>query len=218
VKVVRTKNFVNDAAKFIVDLARHSLFERSEFRIALAGGNTPRPIYAEMGRKKLRWERVQFTFSDERCVPPDDEQSNYRMASECLFEPANIPEKSVLRMRGETDPKAAAREYEQILGPDYRHDLILLGVGDDGHTASLFPGTPAVNETERRVVENFVPRLHSWRITFTFPLINSARDVCFLVNARKNRALIDKILSGDKQYPAARVHPSDGEVTWILGE
>jgi 6-phosphogluconolactonase len=178
---------------------------------------------AEIG---LPWEKVLFTFGDERCVPPDHEQSNYRMARENLFEPAAVPEKSIMRMRGEIDPQIAAQEYEHDVDlvasqrgeKIYRHDMILLGMGDDGHTASLFPDTKALDETTRRVVANFVPKFDTWRLTFTFPLINAARNVCFLVNAKKNAALIDKVLAGDHQYPSARVNPTEGKLTWILGE
>ena len=227
-EVVRTKDFVRDAANFIVDLARNALAERNEFRIALSGGNTPRPVYSEVARiaRNLPWERVLFTFGDERCVPPDDEQSNYRMARETLFIPANIPQKSVMRMRGEIDPQLAAQEYQDridVLATQrgeqiYRHDLVLLGLGDDGHTASLFPGTAALGEATRRVVANFVPKLNVWRLTFTFPLINQARKVCFLVNASKQAKLIKQVLDGDERYPAAHVNPTAGDVTWILGQ
>ncbi len=123
----------------------------------------------------LPWERILITFGDERCVPPDDEQSNYRMARESLFIPAAVPEHSIARMRGEIDPELAAQEYQDELDllatqqgeMIYRHDLILLGLGDDGHTASLFPGTAALDEKTRRVVANFVPKLNAWRLTFT---------------------------------------------------
>jgi len=226
--VVRTKNFVTDAANLIVDLAHKALAERNEFRIALSGGNTPRPVYSEVARmgRDLPWERVQITFGDERCVPPDDEQSNYRMARETLFVPAAIPEKSILRMRGEIEPQIAAQEYQDdvdLLATQhgeqiYRHDLILLGLGDDGHTASLFPETAALNETTRRVAANFVPKLNTWRLTFTFPLINHARQVCFLVNATKNAELIERVIKGDPRFPASRVNPTAGSLTWILGE
>src|SRR6266581_4903410 len=155
-EVVRTKNFVADAANFIVDLAHKSLAERHEFRIALSGGNTPRPIYSQIARigRDLPWERILITFGDERCVPPDDPQSNFDMARETLFVPASVPEKSIMRMRGEIDSQIAAQEYENSLDvlaalrgePTYRHDLILLGLGEDGHTASLFPGTAGVEE------------------------------------------------------------------------
>ena len=226
--VVRTKNFVTDAANFIVDLAHKALAERNEFRIAVSGGNTPRPVYTEIARigRELPWDRVLITFGDERCVPPDDEQSNFRMAHETLFVPAAIPEKSILRMRGEIDPQIAAQEYQDdvdLLATQrgeqiYRHDLILLGLGPDGHTASLFPETAALNETSRRVVANFVPKFNTWRLTFTFPLINHARHVCFLVNASKNADLIDQVIKGDPKFPASRVNPTAGKLTWILGE
>jgi 6-phosphogluconolactonase len=227
-EVIRTANFVSDAASFILDLAHKALAERKEFRVALSGGNTPRPVYSEIARlaRDFPWERVLITFGDERCVPPGDEQSNFRMARESLFLPAAIPEKSILRMRGEIDPQIAAQEYEDqidLLATQrgeqiYRHDLILLGLGPDGHTASLFPGTAALEENTRRVVANFVPKFNTWRLTFTFPLINHARHVCFLVNANKQADLIERVLGGDSQYPAARVDPFAGRLTWILGE
>ena len=226
-EVVRTKNFVSDAANFIVDLAHKAFAERHEFQIALSGGNTPRPVYSEIARigRDLPWDRTLITFGDERCVPPDDGESNFRMARESLFLPANIPEKSIMRMRGEIEPHLAAQQYQDdvdLLATQsgeqiYRHDLILLGVGEDGHTASLFPGSAALNETTERVVANFVAKLNTWRVTFTFPLINHARHVCFLVNTKKQSELIERIINGDTQYPAARVSPTNGKLTWILG-
>jgi 6-phosphogluconolactonase len=226
--VIRTKNFVADAAHLILEQARKAVAERGEFRIALSGGNTPAPVYARIAEEAhdLPWESVRFTFGDERCVPPDDPQSNFRMARENLFVPAAVPEKSIMRMRGEIDPQIAAQEYEDQLNaiatgrsePIYQHDLILLGLGDDGHTASLFPGTAALDEMARCVVANFVPKLNAWRLTFTFPLINQARHILFLVGAAKNPGLIERVLEGDQQLPAARVDPSAGEVTWIIGE
>jgi 6-phosphogluconolactonase len=227
--IIRTKNFVTDAANFILDVAGKAFDERGEFWIALSGGNTPRPVYAEIarvGKEAVPWNQITITFGDERCVPPDHEQSNYRMARETFFEPAQVPDESILRMRGEIDPQTAAQEYQDQLdqrarkrGEEiYRHDLILLGLGEDGHTASLFPGTAALNEATQRVIANFVPKFDSWRLTFTLPLINSARHVCFLVNANKHADLIERVLSGDSRYPATRVSPTEGELTWILGQ
>jgi 6-phosphogluconolactonase len=226
-QVIRTKNFAADAADFILAQAHQALGERNEFRIALSGGTTPIPIYTRLAAigHDLPWELTRITFGDERCVPPDDRQSNFRMARDTLLTPAEVPEKSILRMRGEIDPQIAAQEYQDQLDllatqrgePIYRHDLILLGLGDDGHAASLFPGTVALDETIRRVVANFVPKLDAWRLTFTFPLINHARQVCFLVGAAKNADLIGRVLEGDPQFPASRVKPSAGEVTWIIG-
>src|SRR6266576_1305714 len=227
-RVARIKNFIADATAFILEKARTAIAERNEFRIALSGGNTPAPVYARIAAeaRDFPWKRVRFTFGDERCVPPDEPQSNFRMARENLFVPAGVPEKSIMRMRGEIDPPTAAQEYEDQLNaiatnsgaPIYQHDLILLGLGDDGHTASLFPGTAALEETTRRVLANFVPKLNAWRLTFTFPLINHARHILLLVGAAKNPGLIERVLEGDQQLPAARVDPSAGEVTWIIGE
>jgi 6-phosphogluconolactonase len=131
-----------------------------------------------------------------------------------------------LRMRGEIDPQIAAQEYEDELAAIatphgesmYQHDLILLGLGDDGHTASLFPGTAALEDVTRCVVANFVPKFNAWRLTFTFPLINHARHILFLVGASKSPQLIERVVAGDQQFPAARVNPSAGDVAWMIGE
>ena len=225
--VIRTKNFVTDATNFILEQARVALAERGEFRIALSGGNTPRPIYAEFGRiaRDLAWERVRFTFGDERCVPPNDSESNFRMARESLFDPQGVPEGSIMRLRGELDPALAAQEYEDALAllatqrgeTIYRHDLMLLGMGDDGHTASLFPGTAALHEEVRRVVANFVPQLAAWRLTMTLPLLNQSRQVLFLARGDKNPAILERVLAGDPEFPASLVNPPNGRLTWMIG-
>jgi 6-phosphogluconolactonase len=227
-RVIRTKNFVADATDFILGQAHEAIGERNEFRIALSGGNTPRPVYARLAEvaHDLSWELVRITFGDERCVPPDDPQSNFRMARETLFASACVPEASILRMRGEIDPQIAASEYEDDLDvlaaqrgeQIYQHDLILLGLGDDGHTASLFPATAGLEEMQRRVIANFVPKLNSWRLTFSFPLINHARQICFLIGAAKKTDLIERVLDGDPQLPASRVKPVGGDVTWFISE
>jgi 6-phosphogluconolactonase len=227
-RVIRTKNFVVDATDFILGQAHKAIGERNEFRIALSGGNTPRPVYTRLAEvaHDLSWELVRITFGDERCVPPDDPQSNFRMARETLFASTGVPEASILRMRGEIDPQIAASEYEDDLDvlaaqrgeQIYQHDLILLGLGDDGHTASLFPTTAGLEEMRRKVIANFVPKLNSWRLTFTFPLINHARQICFLVGAAKKTDLIERVLDGDPQLPASRIKPVGGDVTWLIGE
>ncbi|CAN5418564.1 6-phosphogluconolactonase [soil metagenome] len=226
--IVHTSKLAEDAAAFILREARRALAERGEFRIALSGGKTPRPVYAEFGRiaRDIPWEQVRFTFGDERCVPPDDAESNYRMARETLFEPLAIPEKSVLRMRGEIEPALAAQEYEDELAllatqhgeMIYRHDLTLLGMGDDGHTASLFPGTAALNEQTRRVMQNYVPRLETWRLTMTLPLLNQSRHVLFLVCGEKDPELLRGVLAEDADYPASRVTVPNGKLTWMIGQ
>ena len=227
-EVLRTSDFARDAAAFILECGRDAIGARDEFRIALSGGNTPRPVYRELAARAqdLSWERTFVTFGDERCVPPEDAKSNFRMAQESLFTPAAVPERSVARLRGEIDPHVAAQEYEEQLDVlavqngemVYRHDLILLGLGDDGHTASLFPGTAALEEQMRKVVANWVPKLDSWRLTFTYPLIQQARRILFLVDGTKHPELIDSVIGGDTQYPAARVGGGAAEVTWVIGK
>ena len=203
---------------------------RGNYTVALSGGRIAGRLFstlAELARDKSEvLQAVHWFWGDERCVPPDDEQSNFRMARESLFVPGAVPEKSILRMRGEIQPQIAAQEYQDDLDllatqrgeQIYRHDLILLGLGDDGHTASLFPETAALNEMTQRVVANFVPKFNSWRLTFTFPLINHARQVLFLVGGTKNSDLIQRVLKGDQRFPAARVNPSAGKLTWMIAE
>jgi 6-phosphogluconolactonase len=227
-EVIRSPHFVQDAAEFILGVADQALRERGEFRIALSGGNTPRPVYREVARRgsSLDWSKVIITFGDERCVPPTDPDSNYRMALETLIRFLPGEKRNILRMRGELEPEVAAREYEtqlESLAAErsekiYRHDLILLGIGDDGHTASLFPETKALSERRRTVVANFVPKMEAWRLTFTLPLINEARQVCFLADAAKHAELIEAALNGEARYPAAQVQPKSGSLTWILGQ
>ena len=226
-EVIRTANFVFEAANFILRQARTALAEKGEFRVALSGGNTPRPIYAEFARiaRDIPWERVRFTFGDERCVPPDDPESNFRMARESLFEAQSIPEGSIMRLRGEIDPTLAAQEYEDALTllaaqrgeTIYRHDLMLLGMGDDGHTASLFPGTKALGEQVRQVVANFVPKFKTWRLTMTLPLLNQSRQVLFLVRENKNPQVLERVLAGAPEFPAGLVNPPNGQLTWMIG-
>jgi 6-phosphogluconolactonase len=224
--VLRTKTFAIEAANFILQRARQALDTRGEFRVALSGGNTPRAVYSEMAKRDVPWEKFQFVFSDERCVPPDNKQSNFRMANEALFRPASVPEASIMRMRGEIDPRQGADEYQGRLDAlaakcdekIYQHDLVLLGLGDDGHTASLFPDTKALLETERRIVGNYVPKLNSWRLTFTFPLIFAARAVCFLIGANKDPKLIERVFSGDVTLPATHVDQNAKQVTWIIAQ
>ncbi len=225
--VIRTNSFVVDAANVIVESVQAAIAARGCFRIALSGGNTPRLVFqrlAEIG-SELEWEKIFITFSDERCVPPEDEKSNFRMAKLALLDRVPVPAANVLRIRGELAPEEAAAAYEARLAekalasrePRYVHDLLLLGLGEDGHTASLFPGTEALKETRRNVVANHVPQQSSNRITFTYPLINAARHVCFLVNGAGKEKIIAEILAGSTAYPAARVKPERGRLTWLLG-
>jgi 6-phosphogluconolactonase len=222
-EIIRSSNFVNDAVALIEREADVAIFERGAFHLGLSGGNTPRPVFHELAGRRDAWHEWIFTFGDERCVPPDSDQSNYRMVKEALFDRAPIPPENVLRVRGEADPVRAAQEYEDELRkrsaghPLYRHDLLLLGMGEDGHTASLFPGTEALKVTDRWVVANFVPKFATHRITLTYPIINAARHVCFLVNSKGKDPILGEVFSGQSNYPCAAVRPTEGNLTWLLG-
>jgi len=223
--VIRPAVFAAEAAHFILGHAREAIAARGLFRVALSGGNTPRDVHAELARlgADLAWNRVQITFGDERCVPPDHADSNFRMAKETLLDAIAIPAGNVFRIRGEIDPAVAAREYEDKLAavaarfgePRYVHDLVLLGLGEDGHTASLFPGSPALDETVRNVIPATGSKPPPQRITMTFPLLNAARHVCFLVTGADKRTLVEEIVAGGSAYPASRVRAA--AVTWIVG-
>ncbi len=218
--IQHTSQFVPDAVDLIFRDAEAAIAARGVFRIALSGGNTPRPVYEALAGVKTPWANWEITFGDERCVPPDSDQSNYRMAREALFDRIDIPSKNILRLRGEDDPATAAADYQKELlarSEHYRHDLILLGMGDDGHTASLFPGTEALTVTNRLVVANYVPKFSTHRLTFTYPLLNAARHVCFLVNSIGKEAVLQEVFGGHSSYPSAAVAPTDGRVTWLLG-
>ncbi len=219
-EILHTSSFVEDAVGMIMREADAAISERGIFRIALSGGNTPRPVYEALAAAGADWAKWEVTFGDERCVPPDSDQSNFKMAREALFNRAAIPEGNILRMQGEADPAEAAAAYERELlarSTPYRHDLILLGMGDDGHTASLFPGTEALAVRDRLVVANYVPKFSTWRLTFTYPLLNAARHVCFLVSSAGKEPVLERVFSGASEDPSAKVAPSDGRVTWLLG-
>jgi 6-phosphogluconolactonase len=227
-ELIRTARFADEAAAFILAAAREAITARSIFRLALAGGQTPRLVHAALAQAagaEFPWDHVQITFGDERCVPPGDPESNYRMAKESLFDVVPIPAGNIFRIRGEIDPETAAREYEEKLAKvaarfgeaRYVHDLILLGMGPDGHTASLFPGEPSLAEAVRNVIPARGPKPPPQRVTMTFPLLNAARKVCFLVNDTARLPLVEQILAGDRTLPAGMVRPVAGTVTWIVG-
>jgi 6-phosphogluconolactonase len=217
------------AATEIAACVKKAVEERGLCALALAGGETPRPVYRLLGSSPLRetlpWEKVHFFFGDERTVPPGDPQSNYGMVNTELFARAPIPAGNIHRMAGELDPALAAAASEKDLvafgGADMRFDLVLLGLGDDGHTASLFPGTDAVTATTRLVRPVFVPRLNTWRITLTLPCINASRRVVFLSAGAAKAPVIASIFRAATplvDYPASLVDPVDGEVLWMLDQ
>ncbi len=212
------------AARLFVEEARRRIDETGRFTVALAGGSTPKKTYetlvAEYGESKaLEWGKVHAFFGDERTVPPDHEDSNYRMARGALL--SHVAVGSVHRMRGELDPAEAGALYERELtaffGGPPALDLVLLGIGEDGHTASLFPRTPALDARDRWVVENPVEKLGTTRITLTVPAINAAKRVVFLVAGEGKAAALKEILEGDAEphdCPAKLIRPV-GELVWM---
>ncbi|HEU0197662.1 MAG TPA: 6-phosphogluconolactonase [Nevskiaceae bacterium] len=207
-------------------LARQAIAERGRFTVALSGGSTPQPLYEALAALPAAqapdWTKVEVFFGDERCVPPADERSNYRMARLAMLD--KLPALHVHRMRGEDEPHAAATHYEaelrRVFGDTLpRFDVILLGVGDNGHTASLFPGTAALYVTDQRVRAQYVEVQHEWRLTFTWPLINAARAVWVLVAGSGKAGVVKDLLRGPLQpevWPAQRIAPQDGAYQWWL--
>lgn len=218
----------DDNATALIEAVLRRAAEDSPIRVVLAGGSTPRPIYQKLAASdSIDWEHVQVFFGDERAVRPDDEASNYRMARESLLDAVDIPDENVYRMRGDIDPAEAACEYEQALQRVFdldgldppRFDLILLGMGADGHTVSLFPGTRALEETERLVVANPVPKMETVRITLTYPVLNAAHQILFLVTGEDKAEAIQQVMHADSDVPpAGRISPDEGSVIWLLDE
>ncbi len=223
-RFVPSENLVRDTLELINQSACEAIAARGRFVLSLSGGNTPKPIYAALAATEQDWANWVLTFGDERCVPPEDEQSNFRMVKETLLDPLGHRAPRVLRIKGELEPAVGAREYEEALGQlsgdetILRHDLILLGMGPDGHTASLFPGTSALHEHTRLVIENYVPKFSLWRITFTYPLLNAARHVCFVVSRSGKEGVLGQIQRDEGDYPCRHVRPQEGTLTWLIGE
>lgn len=212
---------IEAAAQRIIHIGQSAIAARGQFAWALSGGSTPQPVFELLASRfahALDWRRVQFYWSDERCVPPDHPESNYGMARAALLDALAIDDAQVHRMRGEDDPEQAAAAYEAELRA-YRDgglDLVQLGMGADGHTASLFPGTAALNESERWVVRNLSPK-NTERLTFTFPAINAAAVVLFIVAGADKAARVQEALHGTHQtLPVQRVRPTHGRSEWLL--
>jgi 6-phosphogluconolactonase len=210
-----------------VEILQRAIEERGVAHIALAGGSTPRAVNAllaaEPRRHAVDWGHVVFWFGDERCVPPADPQSNYRMNAETLLGPLGIAPQLVHRMRGEDDPPAAAADYEAILvrelGETPRLDLVLLGMGPDGHTASLFPGTIKAIDKTRLSIAHYVPQLDRWRMTLTPRTINAARFVMITAGGAEKADALHAVLDGPRQpdvYPSQLVSPREGELLWLV--
>lgn len=192
-----------EGADWVARALRESLGGERRASLALSGGSTPGPVYRELTKREVPWERVDFYFVDERFVPPDHPDSNYLLAEEALFKPLGVPPQHIFRMQGErVDRDQAARDYEKVLPPVL--DVVVLGMGEDGHTASLFPGHAALEEKERRVLAVVGPKPPPWRLTLTLPVLRSARKVLGLVSGAGKRDMVRRVLAGE-DLPAAKV-------------
>jgi 6-phosphogluconolactonase len=214
------------AARFVA-AAGEAIASHGQFIVALSGGSTPRDTYLRLGTEalvsKVTWSRVQVLWGDERCVPPDHVDSNYRMARETLLDRVPIPAPNVHRIHGEDDPAAAAQAYEvtlrALLRTPARIDLVLLGLGEDGHTASLFPGSATAHEQTRWVMAAHASAASMWRITLTPAVINAAAEVLFLVSGGAKARMLRRVLEGPRrpqELPAQAIAPSNGRVRWCV--
>jgi 6-phosphogluconolactonase len=217
------------AAELFVTSAASAMKQHGRFVVALSGGSTPRALFARLASaefaSRIDWSRVHVFWGDERCVPPDDPESNYRMARETLLDRVPLPSAQIHRIRGEDEPLAAAAAYERELRQTFlpaaeaRFDLVLLGMGDNGHTASLFPGLSAVREKTRWVVAEHVAEVGMWRVTLTPTALNAAAHVLFVVTGKEKSAMLTRVLDGPRTpetLPAQAIASVDGVTTWLL--
>lgn len=210
------------------ELINRAVAKSGKFSVALSGGSTPKSLYSLLATEKrnsVPWERIYFFFGDERHVPPDHPDSNYRMANEAMFSKAPVKPENIFRIHAEQDAEQAAEHYEQTLrtffavkpGEFPRFDLIFLGMGPDGHTASLFPGTSALNENQRLVVANWVEKFKTFRITMTLPVLNHAACVIFMTSGADKAAMLHEVLENDKaNLPCQKVRPANGKLLWMV--
>jgi 6-phosphogluconolactonase len=231
IKVLPTpQDVAREAADRIVRLAEESVALSGRFTIAVSGGSTPKRLYellaGDLYRSRIDWTKTEVFFVDERCVPPDHPDSNYRMVSETLLGEVPIPGDNVDPIRCQENPEQGAKEYGLLLKEKFGDhgglDLIVLGMGEDGHTASLFPGTAALNETKHRAIANYVEHSttgKSWRVTMTAPFINRAQNVIILVTGANKAQRVSEVLEGPRnpqRLPVQLVAPSSGRLTWLL--
>ncbi len=219
------------AADEFVRLGRNAIGAQGRFTVALSGGSTPRSLYSLLADKHrdFAWNRTFLFFGDERHVPPDHPDSNYRMVNESLLTKVQIPTGNVFRIQAENpDAGVAALEYEHQMRRFFslktaefpRFDLILLGIGPDGHTASLFPGSDGLKEQSRWVIANWVEKFKTHRITFTFRVLNSAAEVMFLASGADKADMVQQVLEGKNipPHPSQQVLPKDGKLLWMIDE
>lgn len=226
IRVYKDLEGLSEAAlNLFLEVYEEKVREKGVFTVALSGGRTPDALFrllsTERVRERVRWEKVHFFWGDERCVPPDSAESNYGAAFRSFISKAAVPAENVHRIEGELSPTVAASRYEKEIkeffgGKPAVFDLVFLGLGDDGHTLSLFPSTRALNETKRLVVENYADKLGAWRVTMTLPLVNVASNLVFMVSGGSKSAVLKEVLEGVGDHPAGRIRVSDGRVVWLV--
>jgi 6-phosphogluconolactonase len=221
------------AAQYLVEMTSEAVAAQGRARIAISGGSTPKAAFQLLAdpsqpfRARMPWDKLELFWVDERTVPPDHAESNYRMTREAMLDHVPLPPAQIHRMAGELDPEAAAAHYESLLRDSFRlegaeiprFDLVALGMGDDGHTASLFPHTAALHETGRLVVANQVPQKDTWRITLTWPVINHSSSVFFLIAGADKAGILHEVLTGPRdpnRLPSQLIWPASGILTLLL--
>jgi len=221
------------AAEHFVETAQASVAARGRARIAISGGSTPKLAFQlladpnEPYLNAMPWDKIELFWVDERCVPPDDKDSNYRMTREALLDKVPIKPEQVFRIEGELDPEEAAARYESAIRGQFRlegaqapvFDVLALGMGDDGHTASLFPHTKAIHELGRVAVANYVPQKETWRVTLTWPVIIEARDLFFLIGGKDKADPLHRVLQGPydpETLPSQLIQPKSGKLLLLL--
>jgi 6-phosphogluconolactonase len=221
------------AAELFAATVSSAVSARGAARVAISGGSTPKAMFALLADRsapyfaRVRWDALQLFWVDERCVPPTDKDSNYRMTNEAMLSHVPLPAAQIYRMEGELEPEVAATRYEATVRAAFKlegkelpaFDLVLLGMGDDGHTASLFPHTEALDETKRIVVANHVLQKETWRITLTAPVINHGRDVAFLIEGAGKAQVVHDVFLGaydPKTKPSQLIRPESGGLTVLL--
>ena len=233
IKVFPSKvELIQAAAVEFIDAARQSIKAKGTFSVALSGGDTPQPLYQLLAqdpdRDNLDWSKIHFFWGDERNVPPAHTDSNYFQAYQALLEPRQIPTQNIHRIQGELEPTIAADIYQaellDLFGRDLpQFDLILLGMGSDGHTVSLFPGTDAVihPDSYQLVAANYLPEPDTWRITLMPKIINAAKRVIFLISGQSKAVSLHRVIEGPylpHLYPAQLIQPTAGKLIWLIGQ
>lgn len=223
------QTLVEKLAEKFAELAKTAIYENGRFTVSLSGGTTPKALYERLAKPPysgdIQWDSVLIFLGDERCVTHDHHDSNYGMIKTALLDKVAIPESSVFPTMGQAeDPEQSALQYDETLrrvfvAPDDQipsFDLILLGLGPDGHTASLFPDSKALNEFKRLYVANYIEKFESHRLTMTYPLINEAQNIVFMVSGESKASILKEVLGPQKQFPAQAVQPRSGSLHWFV--